>query len=73
MTAGLQSLIAYGKSRGRHSYLKASIGFNAAAFFAGYSPKNTPTPAENPKAITTAESGVATLHPVILPSNHPPK
>ena len=35
-----------------YSYLKASIGFNLAAFFAGKYPKAIPTKAANPKPIS---------------------
>lgn len=58
--------------RPAHSYRNASIGSSAAALRAGYSPKNTPTAAENPTAISTAESGVATRQPVMRPRSDAP-
>ena len=46
-----------------YSYLKASIGFKAAALRAGYQPKKMPTIAENKKDNRIEEAVIVTGHP----------
>src|SRR3990172_12822750 len=43
-----------------HSYLNASMGLRAAAFLAGYTPKNTPTKAEKVKERRMDHAGTDT-------------